>query len=145
MKCLFLEGIRMAIEVKILCSDCGTVTEKRLRADDKEIVCPECRRNMPNLAKEEYRDVAKTLSGQMWMGVVALLFAIGAAVLLVLYVGQPTTWVSTDNPDYVKRMEKVGLSRTADTSMFFYGAAGCIVLCGVFGVLSSRKRYVVEF
>ena len=50
----------MAIDVNIKCSDCGTVAEKRLRAEDVEIVCPEYRRNMPNLPKDEFKDVAIT-------------------------------------------------------------------------------------
>lgn len=135
----------MAIDVKIKCSDCGTVADKTLRAEDKEIVCPECRRNMPNLTKEDFNDVSKTLGSQRLMGIVSLLFGLGAIVLLVLYAGPTQTWVSTDNPDYVKRMEKAGMSRSADTTMFLYGAGGCILLCGIFGVLSARKRYVVEF
>ena len=135
----------MAIDVKIKCSDCGTVVDRSLRAEDKEIVCPECRRNMPNLAKEDFKDAAKTLSGQRIMGIVSLLFLGGAIALLVMYAGPTQTWVSTDNPDYVKRMEKAGISRSADTSLFLYGAAGCALLCGVFGALSARKRYIVEF
>ena len=139
------KGSNMAIGVKIKCSDCGTVVDRNLHADDTEIICPECRRNMPNLPREEYRDVERTLSGQRTMGIVALVFLVGAIVLFVFYAGAPDTWVSTDNPEYVKRLEKSGLSRAADTSMFLYGAGGCILLCGIFGLLSARKRYVVEF
>ncbi len=137
----------MAIDVMIKCSECETVANRKLHAEDKEIVCPNpnCGRNMPNLPKEDFKDVSKTLSSQFIMGVVSLLFAVGACVLLFLYAGPVETWVSTDNPEYVKRMEKVGLSRNADTSMFLYGAGGCILLCAVFGALSARKRYVVEF
>jgi len=134
----------MAIDVKIQCSECGTVAETRLN-DNAEIVCPECRRSAPSLPKEEYTDVARTLSGQRLMGIVALVFAIAAVVLLFMYVGQPDTWISSDNAEFIKRLEKSGLARNADTSSFLYGAGGCILMCMIFGVLSSRKRFLVEF
>ncbi len=135
----------MAIDVKIKCSDCGTVVDHSLHAQDTEIVCPECRRAMPNLLPEEYKEVAKTLSSERVMGIVALFFVIIACVLLVLYIGPASAWVSTDDKDYLDRMAKAGISRNADTSMFFFGAIGCIVLAGVFGALSAVKRFVVEF
>src|SRR5438105_376863 len=121
----------MAIEVKVVCSDCGTVVDETLNAADKEILCPECRRNMPNLPREEFRQIEKTLSTQLILGLFALAFFAGAGVLIYLYAGEPKTWVSSDLP------------RT-DTSTYLMGAGGCVLIGLVLGVLSSRKRYVIE-
>ncbi len=121
----------MAIEVKIKCSDCGTISDRSLTAGDTEIICPECRRNMPNLSKDEFRSVSRTLTTQSLLGVIAVLAMIGAAVLMYFYVGEPKNWISG--------------SAAKDTSQFLYGAIGCIVIAAVFGVLSALKRFVVEF
>ena len=100
---------------------------------------------MPNLPPEEFKEVAKTLSSERVMGIVALFFVVVACVLLVLYAGPAPSWVSSDDKDFLDRLAKAGISRNADTSMFFFGAIGCIVLAGVFGALSAMKRFVVEF
>jgi len=129
----------MAIDVETKCSDCGTVVEQELTADDKEILCPECRRNMPNLPKDEFKQIEKTQSSQRLMGILALLMIIVAGVLMYLWAGQPAAWISTANPDYLAKNPR------EDTVMFLAGATGCVLLALVFGFLGSRKRYVVEF
>lgn len=122
----------MAITVKIRCSDCGELVDKTLNVGDTEIVCPQCQRMMPNLSKEDFKSVEKTLSGQKLLGIFALIFGIATIVLLVLYVGvDKSAWVS-------------GAKGREDTTMFLYGAGGCLLLCAILGCLSSRTQYVVE-
>ncbi|HLX60989.1 MAG TPA: hypothetical protein VKX17_06870 [Planctomycetota bacterium] len=123
----------MAINVQIRCSDCGEIVDKTLKSTDTEIICPECQRVMPNLSKDDFRSVEKTLSGQKVLGILALVFGIATLVLLVLYVGiDKSLWVS-------------GAKKAEDTTMFLYGAGATLLLCGILGALSSRTRYVVEF
>jgi len=76
------------------------------------------------------------------MAIIALVCFAAAIALLVLYVGNPVTWISTDDKAYWTR---VAASRTTDNSMFLYGAGGALLLCAILGCLSARTRYVVEF
>ena len=128
----------MAIDVKVACSDCGTVTDDIIRVDDKEILCPDCRRMMPNVPKEDFTQVEKTQSSQRLMGVFALVLMLGAAALLVFWAGAPSAWVSTADQKYLARNPR------EDTTMFFAAAAGCALIAGILGALASRKRFVVE-
>lgn len=128
----------MAIDVKVVCSDCGTVTDSVVSAGDAEILCPDCRRNMPNLPKEEFRQIESSLNSQRMMGIVAILLTLAAMVLLYFWAGPLGSWVSTDNKDYLSRNPR------EDTTMFFAAAAGCIVIAAILGALASRKRFVVE-
>jgi phage FluMu protein Com len=121
----------MAINVQIRCSDCGELSDRTINSTDTEIICPECQRNMPNLSREEFNAVEKTLGTQKLLGILSILFVVGAAGLLVLYMGDPSGWVS-------------GKGKTVD-AMFLYGAGACILLGAILGTLSARRRYVVEF
>ena len=66
----------MPIDVKVVCSDCGTESLRRIKPGDKEIICYNCYRVMPSISNDEYKQVERTLGSQFWMGVAALtLFA----------------------------------------------------------------------
>jgi hypothetical protein len=130
----------MAIDVLVQCSDCGALFERHLSADDSEIICPECRRNMQNLTPEEFKDVEKTQSSQNLLGVLALAMLLVSAVLMYLWVGAPAAWVSTDNKEY---LTKYAITREVN-AMFLAGAVLCVLLAGILGFLASRRSYVVE-
>jgi len=121
----------MAINVQVRCSDCGEVVERTLNQNDTEIICPECQRNMPSLSKEEYRSIEKTQGSQKLLGILSIAFAIGVAVMLFLYIGDPKSWIS-------------GAKSAVADSMFLYGAAACLLVSAILGFLSARREYVVE-
>lgn len=121
----------MAIEVKVTCSDCGTVSDQILKSGDKEIICPDCRRNMPNLPSDDFKQVEKTLKSQSMLGLIALLLGLAALVLLYFWADPMNAWVS-------KAGHKEG------DVVFFAAAAGCMLVAAILGALASRKRFVVE-
>lgn len=122
----------MPIGVKVACSDCGTVTDQVLESGDKEIICPDCRRNMPNIPAEDFKQIEKTLSGQKVLGIIALALVAASIALLWFWADPNTSWAS-------------GKAKSNDQqTMFFAAAGGCMLIAAILGALASRKRYVVE-
>jgi hypothetical protein len=123
----------MAVRVKLRCSECETILEKDLVADEKEIVCVVCGRRMANFSADDFQQMETAQKSQRTMAIISLvLFAIAViCVLLWVGVGDTGAWVS-------------GVSNEANMGAMI-GAVVCALASLVVGIIASMKRIVVEF
>jgi DNA-directed RNA polymerase subunit RPC12/RpoP len=120
----------MAITVVLKCSECSTIREAGLKADEKEISCPACGRRMQNLTEAEHAQIEAVQKKQRLYCIISLvLFALAIACLVYWTGGK---WVSD------------GKQPEANQGLFI-GAAVLGLGSLVCGWIASVKRYVVEF
>ncbi|HYG74905.1 MAG TPA: hypothetical protein VEK08_07875 [Planctomycetota bacterium] len=121
----------MGIAVRLRCSECATIRDVDLKAEERDITCPVCARRIQNLTAAEHEEVAAVQKKQKLFSLISILFFVFAAVCIVMWVGGTETWISG----------KAGEPQ----SQFFIGAMVCALVSIVLGVLGSLKRFVVEF
>jgi hypothetical protein len=122
----------MGICVKLRCSECETVREAELNASEREIVCPVCARRMANLPQEDHAEIEAGIKSQRTFSIISLVLFGIALVLVFMWMGEGSTWISkSGQPE-------------ANMGMFV-GACVCALASLVLGVIASMKRYVVEF
>jgi len=122
----------MAIAVVLKCSECSTIRPGALKPEEKEITCPACGRRMQNLKSEELAEIGTVQKKQRLYCVISLVLFALAVACVVLWIGEPGKWVSSDKP-----------AQAADGLLI--GAAALGVVSLVCGIIGSLKRYVVEF
>ncbi|MCY3024001.1 MAG: hypothetical protein NTW87_33905 [Planctomycetota bacterium] len=118
--------------MKLRCSECSTVLEKVLAAEEKELVCPACGRRLQNLTAEEHQEIETLQKNQRLYSIISLVLFILAVVCLVLWMVKTGDWPS--NKD--RQEASIG---------FFAGFAVLGIASMVLAFLGSRKRIIVEF
>lgn len=128
----------MAIGVRLKCSDCGLTRQVKIKAEEQELECPSCGRRGENLSSADHQVIAATLSKQQILGIVSLVLFLAAAFCLLSVFSDHSKWL------YVKSGKGFNPPAVADNTFFFItivlGLASMIT-----GMMSSVKRYVVEF
>lgn len=126
----------MAISVKLRCSECETIREANIKADEKDITCPVCGRRLQNLTAAEHGEIEGVQKKQRMFCIISIvLFALAVVCIAMWMIGGDTAaWASSD------------ASATSEAKAeFFIGAIVCMLASIVLGVLGSLKRFVVEF
>ncbi len=123
----------MAIPVRTICSECLTLHRTKIDFGQENITCPSCGHAMKNLPEEELNELDLAMKKQRTSMIISLIaFAIAVICFFVWVIKQPPTFAP--QPDDF--MMKTGLPAL---SIFF------VLLTLVFGILASRKRFVIEY
>ncbi len=123
----------MAIPVKTICSECATLHITKLQVDQATIQCPSCGHSLQNLPKEELTELERITKSQRISVIIALIsFVIGTGCFFA--------WIMNQQPTFMKQsddfMQQTGLPALTILT---------ILLTLVFGILGSRKRFVIEY
>jgi DNA-directed RNA polymerase subunit RPC12/RpoP len=122
----------MAVKVKLRCSECETVLDTELKAEDKEIVCVVCGRRMANMPADDYKLMEAGQKSQRTMSIVAIVLFLAAIICLYFWIGDTGEWVSGKGP-------------TEPNVGPMAGAIVCALAALILGIIASLKRFVVEF
>ncbi len=134
----------MAIDIKVRCSECETIREVLLGAEEKELVCPVCGRRMASLTADEHKEIEGELKKQRTFSIIAIaLFAI-AIICVFMWIGPAGAWPS--GKDISPEGKIIEATKSVEPNVGPLVAAGvCALASLVLGILGSMKRYVVEF
>jgi DNA-directed RNA polymerase subunit RPC12/RpoP len=121
----------MAIKVRLRCSECTTIRDVEIDAEERDISCPVCGRRIQNLTADEHSEITAVQKNQQLCGIISLVLLALTAVCFVMWAGDTSTWPTTKN--------------TEPNVALFAGAMICALGSLVLGILGSRKRFVVEF
>lgn len=130
----------MGIQCRLRCSECATIRDVVLNAEERDITCPVCGRRIQNLTTEEHREVEAVQKKQKLFGIIALVFLAFTVVCIILWVGDTGSWTSGMGAD-----GKPLTGPKVANEGFFFGAIVCSLVTLVLGILGSLKRFVVEF
>ena len=121
----------MAIKVRLRCSECTTIRDVEINAEERDISCPVCGRRIQNLTSDEHAEITAVQKSQQLCGIISLVLLALTFVCFYLWMGDTATWIS-------------GKATEPNTGLFG-GAIICALGSLVLGILGSRKRFVVEF
>lgn len=133
----------MAIDVRLLCSECSLIRDVRIKEDHKELMCPLCGRRLQNLTEEELKEVEQVQKKQQLCSFVAIAFFVLATVCAIMWAvnGCPVSGMQYQ-PDG-KLVAAIGDIKPND--MLLIGGGACALVGIVLAAMASRKRFVVEF
>jgi len=134
----------MSIAVKLRCSECATIREADLKAEERDIICPVCARRIQNLTAAEHSEVESVQKKQRLFGIIAIVFFIFTSICIVMWIGGSSAWVSGKQLTADGKIIDAAGPIEAQAS-FFFGAIVCGLVTLVLGILGSMKRFVVEF
>jgi len=133
----------MKIPVKAVCSECMVTNFTKLSYDQKELECPACGHKLPNFPESELSEMEVTVKKQRLNGIIALVCFVVALVGFGYWFmngwspnPEVSAWVSGHSLS-----EDAQSNETASMIVMFIGFLGTLI----FAILSSTKRYVIEF
>jgi len=133
----------MSVMAKLRCSECETVREVDLREQSKELDCPVCGRRIANLPEEDLAQMEQTQKSQCILsGVTLALFVI--AIVCLCFWACDLPWISGEVANAKGALEPAKAPVEPQVAPMI-GAIICGIAALVTGILSSMKRFVVEF
>ena len=123
----------MAIPVRTVCSECLTLHKTKIDFGQVNITCPSCGHAMKNLPEEELNELDVAMKKQRTSTIIALIaFGIAATCFFV--------WVLKQEPTFKKPPEDFMMQTGLPALTVILAIVGL-----VFGILASRKRFVIEY